>query len=119
MSVPVGVWIGPQVYKFEQVFSDDHQMSVVGGRSHVWYPGMLGPNASWVMVTCGPPEQNDRQTPVKTLPSRNFVFGRQSIHFSAFVLATAQYIHSVLILAFPLIKKLHTIAHSRSTHLRL
>ena len=30
MSVPVGV--GPQVNEFEQVSSDDHQMSVVGGR---------------------------------------------------------------------------------------
>ena len=34
MSVPGG--IGPQVNKFEQVSSDDHQMSVAGGRSHVW-----------------------------------------------------------------------------------
>ena len=31
MSVPVGV--GPQVNEFEQVSSDDHQMSAVGGRS--------------------------------------------------------------------------------------
>ena len=30
MSVPVGV--GPQVNEFEQVSSDDHQMSAVGGR---------------------------------------------------------------------------------------
>ena len=30
--------VGPQVNKFEQVSSDDHQKSVVGrgGRSHVW-----------------------------------------------------------------------------------
>ena len=85
MSVQWGQGEGPQVYKFEQVSSDDHQMSVVGSRSHVWYPGVLGPNASGVMVTCGPPEQNDRQTPVKTLPSCNFICERQSIHFSAFL----------------------------------
>ena len=55
MSVPVGV--GPQVNEFEQVSSDDHQMSVVGGRlerlillgvggqvlrSDVWGGGSLG-----------------------------------------------------------------------------
>ena len=34
-------------------------------------------NGSWVMVTLGPPcEQNDGQTRLKTLPSRNFVDGR-------------------------------------------
>ena len=30
MSVPGGGWLGPQVNKFEQVSSDDHQMSVAG-----------------------------------------------------------------------------------------
>ena len=35
MSVPVGE--GPQVNEFEQVPSDDHQMSVVGGR----LPGLI------------------------------------------------------------------------------
>ena len=35
MSVPVVRWgrVGPQVNKFEQVSSKDHQMSVAGGRS--------------------------------------------------------------------------------------
>ena len=34
MSVLVGQWdrVGPQVNKFEQDSSDDHQMSVAGGR---------------------------------------------------------------------------------------
>ena len=42
-------WVGPQLNKFEQIFSNDHQMSVAKGwtenreegrgRSHVWYPG--------------------------------------------------------------------------------
>ena len=33
MSAPAGIgWgIGPQVNKFEQVFNDNHQMSVAGG----------------------------------------------------------------------------------------
>ena len=34
------------------------------------------PNALWVMVTWRPPEHNDRQTPVKILPSRNSVCSR-------------------------------------------
>ena len=71
--------VGPQINKFEEVSSDDHQMSVAvegegpmsgiqgvgeGGSSHVWYlaRGKWGPcpNASWVMVTWGPLELNDR-----------------------------------------------------------
>ena len=36
MSVLVG--IGPQVNNFEEVSSDDLQMSVAGGKSHVWFP---------------------------------------------------------------------------------
>ena len=49
----VGVGVGPQVKKFDEVSSDDHHMSVAGGgRSHVWYKGKgIDPNASWVMVT--------------------------------------------------------------------
>ena len=36
MSVPMR-WVGPQVNKFEQVFSDDHQMSVPGEESpEIW-----------------------------------------------------------------------------------
>ena len=54
-----------------------------GGRakgSHVWCPGgqdqdqvpcIVWSNASWVMVTWGPPV--DRQTWLKALPSHNFV----------------------------------------------
>ena len=37
MSILMGV--GLQVTKFEQVSSNDHQMSVSGGKSHVWCPG--------------------------------------------------------------------------------
>ena len=41
MSVDVSTieGLGPQVNKFEQVSSDDHQMSVVGGRGRARYPG--------------------------------------------------------------------------------
>ena len=54
---------GPQVKKFEQVFSDDHQMSLVEGCGfHVWCLGIraegrvctVRSNASWVMVTWDP-----------------------------------------------------------------
>ena len=31
MSVEVGGGVGPQVNKFEQVCSDDHQMPIAGG----------------------------------------------------------------------------------------
>ena len=53
--------------KFEQVSSDDHQMSLAGGRaggprSDFWgyEPCTVRSNASWVMVTWGP--HVDRQT---------------------------------------------------------
>ena len=42
MSLLVGKGEGPQVDKFEQVSSDDHKMSVPGGRVsrfHVWGGG--------------------------------------------------------------------------------
>ena len=42
--------------KFEKVFSDGHHMSLAEGGSHVWWVGGA--------------------SPVKTLPSRNFVGGR-------------------------------------------
>ena len=88
MSVQVGEAVDPQVNKFKQVSSDDHQMSVAGRRG--WVPclvsageevGAIGgctvrSNTSWVMVTWKPPSSCE-QTPVKTLPSRNFVCGRQ------------------------------------------
>ena len=55
-------------------------MSLGGwGESHVWSPGggargcTVRSNASWVMVTWGPPA--DRQTQLKTLPSHNFIKG--------------------------------------------
>ena len=55
-----------------------------GGRvvlmSHVWKGrgllGLGGPVQLGPMHHGDPPEQNNRQTPVKTLPSRNFVVGR-------------------------------------------
>ena len=67
-----------QVNRIEQVSSDDHQMSIGGGVGE-GVGAMSGlvmgyvSNAFWVMVTWWSPDQNDRQTPVKTLPSRNFV----------------------------------------------
>ena len=126
--------LGPQVNKFEQVSSDDHQMSVVGGGEMLGtqvlgpggrYPGPIsgggdmggrylspmsgggamggrlgeegegvstqvpyqgrgeGVPMSQCIMSNGhigspplSPEQNDRQTSVKTLLSRNFVYGR-------------------------------------------
>ena len=47
-----GRGLGPQVNKFEQVSSDDFQMSVARGQ----VPCLVfkaSPNASWVMVTWG------------------------------------------------------------------
>ena len=76
--------------KFEQVSSDDHQIAVLsrggvgpmsgvqrerGGRPHVGGVCTVRSNVSWVMVTWDP--LVNRQTPVKTLLSRNFVFVRQ------------------------------------------
>ena len=51
------------------------------GGSHVWGRGS-GPctvksNVSWVMVTWGPPV--NRQTRLKTLPSRKFVGGGKNV----------------------------------------
>ena len=66
MSVPMR-WVGPQVNKFEQVFSDDHQMSVVE-REVGNYSTMDNSHMGF------PP--SDRQTPVKALPFFNFVCGR-------------------------------------------
>ena len=74
---------GPEVNKFEQVSSDGHQMSPAdwAGPGIPCLMSRKGPssctvrsNALWLMVTRGPPM--DRQTCLKTLPSRNFVGGR-------------------------------------------
>ena len=40
MLVPVGGMVGPQMNKFEQVSSDDHQMSVEGGGVGPLFPVM-------------------------------------------------------------------------------
>ena len=47
MSVLVGV--GPQVNKFEQVSSDDHQMSVARGRAEWGGNGREGGSSSGLM----------------------------------------------------------------------
>ena len=74
MSAPV-----ERVNKFGQISSDDHQVSVMGdgvapclvsGSRERGYPCT---NASWVMITKVLPQQNDRQTPVKTFTSCNFI----------------------------------------------
>ena len=81
--------VGPQVNKIVQISNDDPQMSVMGDRSHVWLWGMGGGKSyvwfpgeavtmpQYIMSNhhtgIPSPEQNDRQTCVKTLPSRNFV----------------------------------------------
>ena len=57
-------WVGPQVNKFEQVSSDDHQMSVVG--EGVGYPGPMtrgnGYTGMWPIQSSPP---MDRHPPVK------------------------------------------------------
>ena len=100
MSVPVNRVRGERRSSSEQVKQTGLQWwppdvsSRGGGRSHVWYPGGgVGypyPNVSWVMVIWetptpshntqhpvppAPPTHTEWQTPVKTLPSRNFVCG--------------------------------------------
>ena len=67
MSVPVE-GVGPQVNKFDHVSSDDHQMSVARGGAY----DRLGSYAHLPPVD----RMTDGQMPVKTLPSRNSVFGR-------------------------------------------
>ena len=58
--------------KFEQVSSDHHQMSQAGGRlpglisRGYWLPCDLSHDA--FDVICPPPEQNDKQTPLKNIP---------------------------------------------------
>ena len=41
-----GGGVGPQVNKFEQVPSDDHQMSVAGGR----YPGLMSKGVPYLSI---------------------------------------------------------------------
>ena len=78
-----GVRVGNQLNNFEQASNDPHQMSLEegrslgltsrrrgGGRSDVPYP--VAYPMMHLMLPTPPP---DRQTPVKTLPSRNFVCG--------------------------------------------
>ena len=95
MSVVVGEGLGLQVNKFEQVSSDDHQMSIAGGgvreqvpKSDVgWEGGSAQLSSSEVWGGGGrrvPYLFNDgcdiatpsSGQPAKTLPSRSFVFGR-------------------------------------------
>ena len=47
--------MGPQVYKFEKASSDDHQMSVAGGRafrSHVQGAGKVSRSHIWLKLQC-------------------------------------------------------------------
>ena len=90
-QVSTGGGGGPEVNKFEQVFNDGHQMSLVGEgkktvRSHVGGGLGSGQMGLYSEVQCimgnghmGPPPpycgHNDGQTRLKTLPSRNFVGG--------------------------------------------
>ena len=74
-----GGGVGPQMNKFEQGSSDDHQISVAGERVcpggypyHVNYPMMH----MMLLPTAPPPPNRMTDRPVKTLPSRNFVCGR-------------------------------------------
>ena len=73
-------WRGeyPRVNKFEQISSDDHQMSVAGNPMYgdreripgVSIPGPMLGGGGW----CDYPLV-DRRTPEKTLPSRNYRCG--------------------------------------------
>ena len=69
--------VGPQENKFEQVSSDQHEMSLgVGGVNRS--PGLMCvgvPSHDAFNVTYALPAV-DRQMPLKTLPSRNFVCRR-------------------------------------------
>ena len=91
MLVPVlGGGVGPQVKDFEQVSSDDHQMSVVGGRYRglMFGEGWRGEkegrskgvpyhlNYPMMHLMLPPPPLVYRQIPAKTLPSPLFVCGR-------------------------------------------
>ena len=53
---------------------DSHMWCLSGGVLYSGFQCIMG-NSHMGMPT--PPDQNDRQTPVKTLPSHNFVGGRQ------------------------------------------
>ena len=68
MSVPVG--IHPLVNNIDQISSDNYQMSLA--REGYVQRGVWSVQRRVDM----PPEQIDRQTPVKTLPSRNYCCGR-------------------------------------------
>ena len=52
MSVPAGA-VGPQVNKFEQVSSDDHQLSVAGGGGHIPRSDVGGGVMSPVLMSRG------------------------------------------------------------------
>ena len=69
----MGEVVGPQVNKFEEVCSDDHQMSVAGGEGGIQVPCLGGtpyhvtyPMIHVMLPTCPSRGQNDGQTPVKT-----------------------------------------------------
>ena len=78
-----------QLNRFEQVASDDHQMSVVGGGPQVWCPEKregvphhVTYPMTHVMYLSPSPGQNDGQTPVKTLlPFNNIIGGRKQVNF--------------------------------------
>ena len=84
MTVPEGVWGGPQVNKFEQVSSVYHQLSVAGGRGYVLCLVSRGRGLGLMSRVRGErigplpmDRMTDGQTLVKTLdlPSRNFFCG--------------------------------------------
>ena len=73
---------------FEQVSSDDHQMSLTASQGQVWGPmcyvqrGRVRAGGQYSEVQCimgtghiRTPSVNDRQTQLTRLPSRNFVGG--------------------------------------------
>ena len=80
--------LGPQVNRFEQISSEDHQMSLVGGRVCLDGVGVGYVGSSTyhtinsmmhVMLRTSPPPlcvQNEGQTPVKTLSPRHYCPGK-------------------------------------------
>ena len=68
---------GPQVNKFEQVSSDGHQISLAKKGLKLGVPCLMAREGGHMRISIhNVNRQTDRQTRVKTLPSRNFVGGR-------------------------------------------
>ena len=94
MSVLMEWGGGPQINKFEQVLNDSHRMSLAEGLNARGRAPISGRHLysevqyiiSNVHMIHPLPEQNDKETPVKTLPYRNFIGRRQRYMFAMTIL---------------------------------